>query len=224
MIAITDTAVKDMLQTKFDVPAIFSSEADALEERGDIRFQLPTGMLGPEGTMSPKVKFPFVIWCRGKGAVDETKFNLSAARDGVDIGIRSEDRTKARFVKLIPVKYPYSIRYYVASVAQSVRLEKKYWGLRVDFNLTVDFPPVSDDRIHSLIVRIDSLLGFEPPKTDNIYSKGRYYTGNMDFSVDTWLVEGVDIPIVQKIIVKTYDSDILSQLEDFQLDERIWRP
>ena len=224
MIAITDTAVKSMLETRFGMPAIFSIDADALKERGDVRFQLPTGVENELGEVSSRVKFPFCIWCRSQGVVDETRFNISRARDGADIGIRSGDQTKARFLKMIPMRYPYAIRYYVSSISQSIRLEKRYWGFRVEFTLNADFPPESDDRLHTLMIKIGSLTGFEPPKTDVMYTKGRYYTGNMDFSVDTWIIEGVDIPIVQKILVRTYDRDVLTQLDNFSYDQRIWRP
>ena len=61
MIALVDTAVKNLIETRFGVPAIFSTTSDsvALVERGDVRFQLPNGLIEPDGTMSSKVKFPF---------------------------------------------------------------------------------------------------------------------------------------------------------------------
>jgi hypothetical protein len=224
MIAITDTAVKSMLETRYNMPAIFSIDADALKERGDIRFQLPAGIEDEGGEISSRVKFPFCIWCRDQGTIDEARFNIAQARDGVEIGIRNEDQTKARFLKMIPMRYPYSVRYYVSSISQSIRLEKRYWGLKVEFTLYADFPPESDERLHTLMIRINTLTGFEPPKTDVMYTKGRYYTGNMNFSVDTWIIEGVDIPIVQKILFRTYDRDVLTQLDNFSYDQRIWRP
>lgn len=224
MIALTDTAVKNMIQSRFGVPAIFSSENVALEERGDIQYQLPTGLIEADGSISTKVKFPFCIWIRGAGSINEDSFNISLARDGTDIGFRNEDGTKARFVKAIPITYPYTVRYYVASVAQAIRLEKLYWGLRTEFTLSIYYPPHSDDRLKEFTVYIpnSSLSGFDPPTTDQIYAKGKYYAGNMNFSVSTWIVEGVDVPIIQNILINTYDQSTLDALDDFEYNFKIW--
>ena len=223
MIALTDYAVKNMLQTRFNMPAIFSSESVALEERGDIRFQLPTGLITPEGSISPKVKFPFCIWSRNQGSVDDSRLNIAMARDGVEIGMRNEDQTKARFIKLIPITYPYAVGYYVSDISHSVRIEKIYWGLKVDFQLSIYYPPYSDDRLKEIKIYISDLSGFSPAKTDSIYSKGRYFAGSMNFSVSTWIAEGIDIPIVQRILVETYDQNTESQLDSFDYDQRVWR-
>jgi hypothetical protein len=223
VIALTDAAVKNLLQTRFNMPAIYGDTSTAMMERGDERFQLPTGFVDESGNLNPKVKFPFCVWNREAGAIDTTRYFDAQARYGVDTGIRSEDRTKARFVKLIPMNYPYAIDYYVASVAQSTRIEKLYWGLHVNYPLLIDFPPASDERLHTLFARIIELGGFTPPKTDQMYAKGRYYTGTMNFHVSTNIVEGIDIPLVQKVIIDTYDHNGLDQLDSYSYDEKIWR-
>lgn len=224
MIALTDTAVKNLLQARYNMPAIFSKSASVdIMERGDIRFQLPTGFVDENGNLNPKVKFPFCTWHRGTGAIDNTRYFDAQARYGVDTGLRSEDRTKARFVKLIPMLYPYGITYFVSSVAQSTRLEKLYWGLHVNYSLPIEFPPASDDRLKTLFARIMELGGFTPPDTDQMYTKGRYYAGSMDFHVATTIVEGIDIPLVQKVIIETYDHNGLDQLDNYSYDEKIWR-
>jgi len=225
MIALTDSAVKNMLQSRFDMPAIFSSESTALEERGDIRFQLPTGLIQPDGSISPKVKFPFCTWSRDGGTIDEERYNISMARDGIDIGFRNEDGTKAKFIKVMPVKYPYTVRYFVSEISQGIRLEKLYWGLRTDYQLSVYYPISSDDRVKEIKVYIPhgSLSGFVTPKTDTIYTKGKYFAGNMNFSVCSWIIEGVDIPIVQNILINTYDQNTEDLLDSYEYNQKIWR-
>jgi hypothetical protein len=224
MISITDTAVKNLLQSRFKMPAIYSDESSAMDESYDMRYQLPTGFLNEDGTtLNPKVVFPFCIWTRQSGNIDMERYNEMRARFGVYTGFESEDRTKARYLKMIPMNYPYGIRYYVSSVAQSVRLEKLYWGLKIDFSIPLDYPPSSDDRLNNVIVRISSLAGFGPPKTDTIYSKGRYYTNTMNFNVDTWIVEGIDIPLVQEVLIKTYDHNAITQMDEYNYEEKFWK-
>ena len=219
MIALTDAAVKNLLQTRFNMPAIFSDDSTAIEEASDIRFQLPLNFFEADGnTLNPRVIFPFCIWSRQPGSIDFSRYNELRARYGVYTGFESADRVKARYVKMLPMTYPYDIKYYVSSVAQSTRLEKLYWGLQIDYTLYIDFPPCSDDRLNSIFVRISSLTGFGTPKTDTIYSKGRYYTNTMNFSVDTWIIEGIDIPLVQEVLIKTYDHDGLKQLDEYNYE------
>lgn len=224
MIALTDIAVKNMLESRFRVPAIFSAtdESTSLIERGDIRFQIPSTLLNQDGTIDPKVKFPFCTWTREAGTLDTERFNIAQARDGVSIGLDSADRTKSRFLKIIPIKYPYAVKYYVANVSQAVRLEKKYWGLSVDFDLDIEFPPSSDDRLKTINIKIVNLNGFDPPKTDQVYSKGRYYTGNMNFTVKSWIIEGIDIPLVQRTLIRTYSGFDDSFFDNLIYDERYW--
>lgn len=224
MIALTDIAVKNMLESRFRIPAIFSATDDStsLVERGDIRFQMPSSLLNQNGEIDPKVKFPFCTWMRETGSIDAERFNIAQARDGVSIGFDTEDRTKSRFLRIIPIKYPYAVKYYVANVSQAIRLEKKYWGLTVDFDLNVEFPPNSDERLKTINIKIVSLNGFDPPKTDQIYSKGRYYTGSMNFTVKSWIIEGIDIPLVQKSIIRTYDGTGTVEFTSSVYDERYW--
>lgn len=222
MIALTDTAIKNLIQARFKIPAIYGDTSTAMMERGDERFQLPTGFVDESGSLNPKVKFPFCIWNRGTGSIDTTRYLDSQARYGVDTGFRSEDLTKARFIKIIPMVYPYNVDYYIASVAQSTRLEKLYWGLHVNYSLFIDFPPASDERLKTLFARIIGLGGFTPPKTDQMYAKGRFYSGTMNFNVSTNIVEGIDIPLVQKILIDTYDHNGLDILDNYSYDEKIW--
>ena len=45
----------------------------------------------------------------------------------------------------------------------------------------------------------------------------------MNFSVDTWIIEGIDIPLVQEVLINTYDHDGLKQLDEYNYEEKFWR-
>jgi len=218
MIAHTDQAVKLMLETRFGLPAIWTGETVSLMAEAARRFKLPVEIEKYE-INGGDVTFPFCCFIRSPGMFDEQRFNSSAAQMGVMKGYKSQDSTRVQMIKMIPVQYPYAIKYYCSSVYESIRLEKLYYGLKVDPYLDkyvkLGFPDDFNSNFASYSIYIYSLDGFEPPLTDDVFAKGRFYTGNMGFSVNTWVAETIEVPIIKEIVANLYNTSPDKYLEKF---------
>lgn len=225
MIAHTDQAVKNMLQTRFGLSAIWTGETVALLTEADKRFKYPTEVndyLAGGG----EIKFPFAAYIRSPGSFDDTRFNTAMAKMGVIKGYVHNDQTRIQLVKMLPVTYPYAIKYYCSNTYEAIKLEKLYWGLKTEPYLDLyitGFPDDFNSNLGTFKIFVSALDGFEPPTTDETYEKGRFYAGGMGFTVSTWVAENAEVPIVQEIVSKLYDSTPSNFMESSIVTDRSWR-
>jgi hypothetical protein len=222
MIALTDQAVRTMLETRFGMPAVWTTETVALMIQSDQRYELPSSVKQFYDEQGGEVKFPFCAFIRMTGMVDDARMNLGLAKYGLVTEHISEDKTKVNRVRMIPMTYPYAVKYYLSKYSDSIWMEKKYYGLRIDQGLTLKFPVGFDSNFTQFFVWISSLDGFDPPFTDEKYSKGNFYTGNLGFSVSTWIAEDVEIPLIQKIETNMYEKDVSNYLGTWITSKKTW--
>jgi hypothetical protein len=221
MIALTDEAVKKLLETRFGMPAVWSTETVAMMIESDQRFNFPSSVKKFEED-GGEVKFPFCAFIRTTGAPDDPRLNLAAAKFGFITEHVAEDKTKVNRVRMIPMTYPYAVKYYLSKYSDSIKMEKKYYGLRLDQGLTVDFPVGFDSNFTQFFIYISALDGFDPPFTDETYTKGRFFTGNLGFTVSTWIAEDVEIPLIQKIETNVYDQDVSQYMTTWITSKKTW--
>jgi hypothetical protein len=225
MIGLTDLAVKELLETRFRMPSIWTSETVAVMTRGDERFRKFPSLAEKRIKDGKEIIFPFCAFIRSQGQPADDRFNLAMAISGYKTGIEFRDRTRTYKVRMIPVQYPYMIQYYCDEYDQTILLEKKYWGLKIEPLLPLKFPlDSSPDQSFNTNAEIIQLDGFEVANTDVVYERGRYYTGAMGFTVLTHVAEGYEVPLIQKIEVGIYDKDFDHYLESFAKDQKFWGP
>ena len=226
MIAHTDQAVKGMLEDRFGMAAIWTGETVALMVEADMRFKFPS-KVNDFITNGGEVKFPFCAYIRSPGSMDDQKYNLGMATSGVMRGYMSDDKTKVQVVKMIPVTYPYAVKYYCSDVYESIRLEKHYYGLKadpfLDRYMEKGFPDDFNSNFASFKIYITTLDGFEPPITDGLYDQGKFYTGNMGFTVSTWVAENAEIPIIQEVRANLYNEVPANYLENIIAKDRYYK-
>jgi hypothetical protein len=223
MIGLTDLAVKEMLETRFRMPSIWTSETVAIMSRGDERFQKFPSLVEKRLKDGKEIIFPFCAFIRTQGQAVDDRFNLAMALSGYKSGIEFRDRTRTYKVRMIPILYPYLIQYYCDQYDQTILLEKKYWGLKLEPMLPLKFPlDSSPDQSFNTNAEIQ-LEGFEVASRDQEYERGRFYTGAMGFNVLTYIAEGYEVPLIQKVEVGIYDKDLDHYLEKFAKDQKFWR-
>jgi hypothetical protein len=223
MIALTDEAVRKLIETRFGMPAVWTTETVALMIESDQRYNLPRDVKDYYDNQGGEVKFPFCAFIRTTGAVDDSRFNFGLAKHGLVTEHVAQDKTRVNRVRMIPMTYPYAIKYYLSKYSDSIAMEKKYYGLRIDLGLTLEFPVGFDSNFTKFYVFISSLDGFDPPFTDERYSKGDFYSGNLGFTVSTWIAEDVEVPLIQKIETNLYDKDVSHYLSTWTTDKKTWR-
>ena len=228
MIALTDQAVKHMIETRLGIPAIWTTETVALMLEADQRFQLPKAIskyredLEKQEKGSSKIVFPFCAFSRMTGGIDDMRVNLALGKYGLITEHVSEDKTRVSRIRMIPMNYPYAVKYYVTKFSQSIQMEKKYYGLRLDPGLHIKFPVGFDSNFVKFYIWVSSLDGFDPPVTDEIYSKGEWFTGNLGITVNTWIAEDVEAPLIQKIDTEIYDEDVPKYLGSWIISKKTW--
>lgn len=223
MIAHTDQAIKRLLELRFGMSAIWTGETVALLTHADSRFSFPSEVndyIANQG----EVKFPFCSFIRTPGSFDAARFNTAVAKMGVVRGYLNQDKTRLQLVKMIPVLYPYAIKYYCSNVYESIKLEKLYWGLQIepylDGYIKNGFPDDFNSNFADFKIYISTLEGFEPPTTDTAYEKGRFYTGSMGFTVSTWIAENIEVPVVKEVVTQMYEKTPDKALDVFSAGDK----
>jgi hypothetical protein len=223
MLGVTDFAVRTLLNNRFGMPAILTSETVAIMTRGDERFQKFPTMALERINNNQEITFPFCAFIRSQGQLLDERFNMAMALYGYNTGINFRDRTRTFKVRMLPVSCPYLIQYYCESYDQTIRLEKMYWGLKLEPLLPLEFPiDACPDQNLKVFAEIYQLDGFETANFDLVYERGRYFTGAMGFTVLTYVAEDYEVPLIQKINVGVFDKDPEHPLETFSKNEKFW--